>query len=201
MQYPKVVKFCSDFVDSFGCCGVERYWLKLEVQKIFWIKCLKILEDFKMKKRAKKLMAMLMAVTILGSGSIVSHASAEDYVFTDFTIRALSYTQVSAPRAKENSSSVYCYITNAGNSVKAQTWGCSANTFNENLTINSDGTSTSSVTLAIGTEYQIYNGIYEEGYKYAGLKLKSKNVVNADTISGRWSADSVNTSNMTVASN
>lgn len=154
-----------------------------------------------MKKRVKKLMAMLMAVTILGSGSIISHASAEDYVFTDFKIRVVSYTQVSAPRAKENSTSVYCHITNAGNSVKAQTWGCSASTFNENLTINSDGTSTSNVTLAIGTEYQIYNGIYEEGYKYAGLKLKTKNLVNPDTVSGKWSADSVNTSNMTVASN
>ena len=114
MQYPKVVKFCSDFVDSFGCCGVERDWLKLEVQKIFWIKCLKILEDFKMKKRAKKLMAMLMAVTILGSGSIVSHASAKDYEIVNFTISALSFTQVSAPRLKENSTSVYCHITNAG---------------------------------------------------------------------------------------
>lgn len=163
-------------------------------------KILKILEDFKMKKRAKKLMAMLMAVTILGSGSIVSHASAKDYEIVNFTISALSFTQVSAPRLKENSTSVYCHITNAGNSVKAQTWGCSESTFHENLTINSDGTSTSSVSLAIGTEYQIYNGIYEEGYKYAGLKLKSDNLVYSDTISGKWSADSVNTSNMPVAS-
>lgn len=156
-----------------------------------------------MKKRVKKLAALLMAVSVLGGGVVAeasSARSAADYTFTDFEIPALTYTQVSNPRLKENSTSVYCYIKKADKSVSAQVWGCLVSSFKENLTINSNGATTSCVTLSIGTQYQIYNSVYEKGYKYAGLKLKSNHIMNSDKVSGAWSADSVNTSGMTVAS-
>jgi hypothetical protein len=53
--------------------------------------------------------------------------------------------------------------------------------------------------LDIGYEYEIYNGIYEAGYRFAGLKLQSDNIIRSDVVSGRWSADSIRTSGMIVA--
>lgn len=151
--------------------------------------------------KMKKIIACLaaMAIVVTGTAGITALASSADTYFTDFTISALTYTEVSSPRLKENDTSVYCYITSAGNSVKAQVFGCSAYSFDNNLTLNSKYESANHVNLDIGIEYQIYNTVYETGYKYAGLKLKSDNLFNSDVISGRWSPDSENTDNMKVA--
>ena len=37
MQYPKLSIFVVIFMTVLGVDGVERDWLKLEIQKIFWI--------------------------------------------------------------------------------------------------------------------------------------------------------------------
>lgn len=154
-------------------------------------------------KKIKKIFAGLMAVASLAVGmtGMSASASTTDYKINNFTIKALSYTQVGAPRLKEDKTSVYCYITKAGNSVKAQAWGANKNDLIENCTLNRNAKSVTYVNLKIGTEYQIYNSIKENGYAYAGLKLKSDNLLNDDIVSGFWSADSTGTANMPVANN
>lgn len=139
-----------------------------------------------------------LAVSMTGMSA---NASITDYEIKNFTIKALSYTQVGAPRQKDDYTSVYCYITTAGNSVKAQAWGANNSSLIENCTLNRNAQSVTYVKLKVGTEYQIYNSIKEDGYAYAGLKLKSDNLFNNDTISGFWSADSTGTANMPVANN
>lgn len=151
-----------------------------------------------MKKSKRVWGAALFASLLLAPCSAV-HASTEDKYFTNFTISARSFTPVSAPREKSNASSVYAYVTKAGNSVKAQTWACGSTSWNSNLTQDYTGSPTNSVSLDIGYEYEIYNGIYEAGYRFAGLKLQSDNIIRSDVVSGRWSADSIRTSGMIVA--
>lgn len=152
----------------------------------------------KMRKMAACMAAVILAMAIAGTTASAYVDSAKDQYFVNFDIEADVYKAVSNPIEKENSTSVYCYITKADATVLAQTWGCTVSAFKENLTLNAKGVSTTAVKLSVETEYQIYNKIYETGYRYAGLKLKTTSSVY-DTVTGCWSADSVNTSGMAVA--
>lgn len=150
-------------------------------------------------KKSKRIFGVALLTSLLLTPIIAAQASTEDNYFNNFTISARSFTPVSPPREKSNSSSVYAYITKAGNYVKAQTWACGSTAWNSNLTQDYTGIQTDWVRLNIGYEYEIYNGIYEAGYHFAGLKLESGNWLRSDIVSGRWSADSIRTPGMIVA--
>lgn len=143
-------------------------------------------------------------VKILSSGSGITPYSAEDSRI-NHDISKSYFKNIDNPRRKDNSTSVYAFITATLNDVSpiyAQVWGCTKSgdskySWSKNETLNQNFDRVSHVKLYVGTQYVIYNSVYEDGYGFAGLKLKSTG--QNCHVMGYWSPDSVNTDGMSVA--
>lgn len=142
-------------------------------------------------------------VKILSSGSGITPYSAEDSRI-NHDISKSYFKNIDNPREKDNSTSVYAFITATLYDVSpiyAQVWGCTKNgnsySWRNNETLNRSGKRVTYVKLYVGTQYVIYNRVYEDGYGYAGLKLESSD--RDCHVMGYWSPDSVNTDGMSVA--
>lgn len=162
-----------------------------------------------MTKTFKRIAASVMAAATLTTSAIgsmsASAANTEDTPITDFTAPpsvAGTYTALPVSqkgvRVKDNSSSVYLYITSSTYNLSVQTWGLSDTNWSAakkaNCTLNSKGSSTSSVTVKAGYRYEIYNeikkvdnGTYD--YACAGLKFCAVSQYNSSTVNGQWSPD------------
>lgn len=156
----------------------------------------------------KRIAAAIMAAATLTTsaiGSMSASADCNDTNITSFTAPpsvAGTYTALpvsqNGVRVKDNSSSVYLYITSSTYSLSVQTWGLNdaswSATKKANCTLNSKGNSTTAVTVKAGYRYEIYNkikkvdnGTYD--YACAGLKFCSTSQYNSSTVNGKWSPD------------
>lgn len=140
---------------------------------------------------------------IMSSSGIMPYSAVDSRINHD--ISRSYFKKIDNPRRKDNSTSVYAFITATLYDVSpiyAQVWGCTKSgdskySWGKNETLNQNFDRVTYVKLYVGTQYVIYNRVYEDGYGYAGLKLESSD--RDCHVMGYWSPDSVNTDGMSVA--
>lgn len=145
-----------------------------------------------MKKVIKSIVGISFLMICLGMSVIAAPRDSGDRYFTDFTISPRDYAMPTvAYGSKDDSTSVYVYLTDATdyryNYVKVRTYGPGK----INLTCDSSGERQDHVSCYIGQEHEVYNTIWESGYRAANIGLCSANYINTQTVSGRWSPDTV----------
>lgn len=148
-----------------------------------------------MKKLKRFLVLTLTIVTLVVAMGVTASASnyEDSNIPTDFSISFFSFKNLGSCRSKEDTSTLYLYITNATRTtVQVQALGTdSTMSSTKNLTV-ADGVCVDYVTCARYVQYNIHSDIYEDGYRYATLAFRSPNVLG-DTINGVWSPDSIGT--------
>lgn len=143
----------------------------------------------------KMLIGVLAALVLIGSltvGVSATTKSAEDVYFDSFTITPFNFRMPGGYMPKDNNTSVYVYLTDATNYrypyVKVRAYG----TGGVNLTLAADGeTRRDSVRCYLYREHEVYNSIWESYYRSANIGLQSCNYVDSQTVTGRWSADTI----------
>lgn len=149
-----------------------------------------------MKKRAIGIAFLVICTAVMGVCGFARDAT--DSYFYNFAIVPRKTTILNQPyRAKDTSTSVYLYLTGAENnrfdSVYVRVYGTGDN----DCTLTANGKS-GKVTCNLYTEYEIYNNVYEKGYRFANIGFESKNYLESQKITGRWSPDCIG--NFPVAS-
>lgn len=146
--------------------------------------------------KGKKIIATLIAVASVGAAALTTGAaenrSAVDSKFYDFTAHASYYHVIDKTyRSKDNSTSVYFVYDQAKNnrykSIRVQTLG----TGGVNCTLDASGDPSDYVYAQFGVQHEVYNEIRESGYTKANVAVMSRNYVEDEYISGRWSPDCV----------
>lgn len=141
----------------------------------------------------KKMIAVLLAMVTCLSGSAMVNAqtrSAKDKEISSFRVTPFSYNELSY-RDKEDNTPLYLWYKTATNNRYTYVYVRAYGTGSENLTMNGDTSSVDHVTCYLGNKYLIRSGIYEAGLSEASLGFKSPNYVEAQTIGGAWSPDSI----------
>lgn len=136
-------------------------------------------------------LATAMALSVNG---MAFAANTGDQEF-DFSVNAVNYNKTTEKRNKDNKTPVYLYITDLADnsSVYVRAMGVAGST-SKNLTENgTSGDLTDHVTCKMGTTYSIHSQIKEQGYGYAKLAFKSKNLTFPENVKGKWSPDSTRT--------
>lgn len=145
--------------------------------------------------KLKRRIFALMMVLLIFAGNLNVYAAkydASDTYFTNFSISPFNYkTPTEAYRTKDTDTSVYMYLTGATNYrynyVNVKAFG----TGRTNCTLNAEGVPTGNVMCYLYVEHEIYNNIRESGYLLANVGLSSANFVDSQTVTGRWSPDTV----------
>lgn len=154
-------------------------------------------------KQISRLMVLAMAVVMCLSLASVAFAAPVPYSNQDsyynFSCSFLNFNATTDSRPKENSTSIYVWVEKSNEAwVRVQAQGSlrSSGTSWNNYTELGDRSGVEYVFVSTGDEpdYQrlIYNGIHEANMGYARLAFRARNVWG-DSISGRWSPDSVGT--------
>ena len=136
-------------------------------------------------------MYLLICALILPTAVNALAANTSDTPF-NFVVNATNFNVKTGPREKQNSTAVYCKITDIENHSKVRVRALACNADGEiNKTQNgTSGYSASYVTLTLGRQYSIHTHIYEDGYRSAKLAFESLNVFNPERVKGVWSPDS-----------
>lgn len=144
------------------------------------------------KSRLFKLFAVVALVSIMAIGAALpSYASSTDTTFYFTTAGGSGEAFINPARAKENTSSIYCWIQSSTNSsvktARVNARGGRSQTPDTTWSICNSSLSNGR-TMQVGTSYFIYNNVKEAGYKYATLSFSS---TWSSTFHGLWSPDSV----------
>ncbi len=136
-------------------------------------------------------MYLLICALILPSAVNAFAANTSDTPF-NFVVNATNFNVKTGAREKQNSTAVYCKITDLADNNKVRVRALACNADGEvNKTQNGlSGTSASYVTLTLGKPYSIHTHIYEDGYRSAKLAFESINFINSERVKGVWSPDS-----------
>ena len=136
-------------------------------------------------------MYLLICALILPTAVNAFAANTSDTLFY-FVVNATNFNVKTGAREKQNSTAVYCKITDLENNNKVHVRALACNADGEvNKTQNGLlGTSAPYVTLALGKPYSIHTHIYEDGYRSAKLAFESINFINSERVEGVWSPDS-----------
>lgn len=140
----------------------------------------------------KKLLVFLfVCVLALPTALNVFAANTSDMPI-NFDVNATNFNVKTGARNKENSTAVYCKITDLENNSKVRVRALACNADSEvNKTRNgTSGNWASYVTLTLGTRYSIHTHIYEDGYRSAKLAFQSLNLIFSEHVEGWWSPDS-----------
>lgn len=133
--------------------------------------------------------ATVMLMSVVAFATNTANTEFEDFVVNDSTERNL------VPREKTDTSSHYfTYTTGTPVTVKVVSNGTSTKTYvgGEILTY-SNGQTVAYVACRRGTQYNIHNLVYEQGYRWARLAITSWWEHESGPISGKWSPDSSGT--------
>ena len=140
-------------------------------------------------RNTKRILALVLTViTLVSVVAVTAFASTEDRPLS-FVAKSTVYRLVDYSR-KEDSSPVYLLATSGPSPLLVKTYGCTASnpSGGENLTV-ARGIEVDHVTCYVGTDYSIHSDIYEEGYGYAALYIKSGSGDQGRVV-GEWSPDS-----------
>jgi len=136
-------------------------------------------------------MYLLICALILPTAVNAIAANTSDTPFY-FVVNATNFNVKTGAREKQNSTAVYCKITDLADNSKVRVRALACNADGEinktrNGTSNKDA---SYVTLKMGVQYSIHTHIYEDGYRSAKLAFESLNFINPERVEGIWSPDS-----------
>lgn len=133
-------------------------------------------------------------MTLGSAGSVLTQAqtrSADDSkISTNFSVSPSSYNKVDS-RKKDGDSPVYLYYSSATNNRYTYVYVRAYGDDTKNLTLNAKAIDTDHVTCYLGNKYLIRSNIFESKCKTATLGFKSANYIQSQTVSGKWSPDSV----------
>lgn len=147
----------------------------------------------KSNRLAKISFALLFAILFSLLMATGASASNQDGPFKFTTKNSSSQGIINAGQRKENASSIYCYIKRTQDSSVTYAYvnargSYSSSTANESSWAWCNSAEPTNRRMNVGTQYFIYNSVYEAGYPYAALSFKTFKPV---TMSGVWSPDSV----------
>lgn len=146
-------------------------------------------------KTAMRIIAVVLVIATMMLMSVVAFAAnTANTEFANFVVNEDSERSI-PPREKTDTSSHYfTFTTGTPATVKVVSYGTSTNTYvgGENLTY-SNGQTVAYVVCRRGTQYNIHNLVYEQGYRWARLAITSWWDYDAGPITGKWSPDSSGT--------
>lgn len=132
---------------------------------------------------SKKLLANgILAVAIFVNSALPVSAclcndncNSDDISEADY-LEANAISQLHYGGTKNNNHSVYFNFksTSTISALDVSVYGISGNGYSANCTYNKYVQYVSSVTVQRNSRVRIYNSIYEDGYSYAGIKVKNK---------------------------
>lgn len=145
-------------------------------------------------KTGKRIIALaLLVVTLVSVMSFAASASSTDISFQGTTYMTNHFRTPLGK--KDNNTASYLYITDASELYTfVREIACQSNGTGNLICTYSDGSPTMDVVCRRGVKYNIYNDVYELGYRYAKLSFMPM-YENSSDVKGKWSADSVGTYN------
>ncbi|MGN1191340.1 MAG: hypothetical protein ACI4S0_01600 [Dorea sp.] len=149
-----------------------------------------------MNNLKKRIFGLLLALVMAMPATVPAFAANTSDKQYDFDVNALNFNVKTGARTKENSTPVYCYVTNIENhnAVKVRALGYVNSSTYDNKTLNgTTNTIVSYVKCSQGVKYSVHTSINEDGYPKAQLAFNSYNIINSERIKGVWSPDSAGT--------